>query len=201
MGIKNRLLEFANFHVPNTEKFALTIFGINNFFDNDQPLSLDHILQVGIHHTELNLNWLITGKGEMINHETTSYPTYKAPVGKTTEEILIEVLEEELMEQHNTIDELKKSLANKFPYSGNHFSHWDEQRLKESIALRDYTINKKTNQLFNAFILNRPSSVNRDPPYNFEFMRSLADEFRKYLKELEAMGKHKFFAGNHNHQQ
>ncbi len=56
-------------------------------------------------------------------------------------------------------------------------------------------LDDKNRLLFNAFSLARPELLQKDPPYDWEYLAGVTRAFYKYCDELDAMGKHQFYAG------
>ncbi len=197
MGIKDRLLYFAKKHEPNVENFAFKNFGNSHFFSIDQQVTLNNIIKLAGNHPELNMNWIFSGRGGMLYLDIMDFPDNKTTIDKGSEEILIEASEEELTERQGIIDRLKKQLINKFRRTIE-----PEHNIRESqgagisdCSIFEQIIDKKNNQLFNAFSLTRPDLFEKDQPNDYENMKSIFEHFHKYLDELDAMGKHELYAG------
>ena len=73
----------------------------------------------------------------------------------------------------------------------------DEQLeiLHAALQMMEEAINKRDQQLFNAFSLSHQDLLEKKPSYDFEDLRLIADAFYRYCDELEQMGKHKLFTG------
>ena len=70
MTLKERLLEFVEFKKMNKRQFQISI-GVSNSYiqnlnENIGPLILEKISAV---YPELNIEWLLTGEGNMINEK------------------------------------------------------------------------------------------------------------------------------------
>ena len=78
----------------------------------------------------------------------------------------------------------------------------DDQTLGSyPLTLMEAAIHKKDIQLFNAFSLAHLELLAKEPPYDFEYISSLANAFCKYCDELDEMGKHDFIRDKRNRKQ
>ena len=93
--IKSRVLQFAQTIEVDLHFFTTSIFGSEEFFINKEKITTQQIIDLAAMYTQLNLNWIVRGRGEMIF---------------SNNEILIEVLEVELANKQIQIDLLTLQL-------------------------------------------------------------------------------------------
>lgn len=65
MGAKRRLLEFLEFKGVKKAEFYKQTGLSNGFLDKNNNISSDNIAIIISNYNDINLNWLITGEGEM----------------------------------------------------------------------------------------------------------------------------------------
>lgn len=66
---KSRLIAYANFKDISLQAFALNLERSRNYFRVEGTIDSDILALVSIKYPDLNLYWVITGNGEMINWE------------------------------------------------------------------------------------------------------------------------------------
>lgn len=76
MSAKSNLLEYLRFKGIKKTEFYRTTGLSNGFLDKNQNISSDNIETIISNYTDIDLHWLITGKGEMLkdNSKSTSLP-------------------------------------------------------------------------------------------------------------------------------
>jgi hypothetical protein len=78
---KSRLIAYANFRDISLQSFALNLERSRNYFRVEGTVDSDLLALISIKYPDLNLFWVITGKGEMINWEYAPRKSkYKPPV-------------------------------------------------------------------------------------------------------------------------
>lgn len=69
MGTRERLIQFVDYKGISKSKFYSNVGLSNGFLDKNNHIGSDKIEKIIYKFPELNLNWLITGEGEMIKNE------------------------------------------------------------------------------------------------------------------------------------
>lgn len=67
MTIKERVLQYIDYKEVSKYKFYKEIGVANGFLDKPGAIGSDKCEIISSHYSDVNLTWLITGKGEMIN--------------------------------------------------------------------------------------------------------------------------------------
>jgi hypothetical protein len=67
--VKARLLQFVGYKEISNRKFADKIAASPNILSTKSALGSDILVQIGIKYTELNMDWVINGRGEMLYRE------------------------------------------------------------------------------------------------------------------------------------
>ena len=93
--LKSRVLKFAGTIEADFFISTFRIFGSEEFFKSNEKITAQQLIDLAIMHPTLNMNWILTGSGNMI------YPT---------DEILIEYLEGNLAEMQKEMEKLKLQL-------------------------------------------------------------------------------------------
>ena len=94
-AIKKRILQFAGTIETELHFFTVRIFGSEEFFAIEDKLTIAQLVDLADMYPELNMNWVLTGKGGMLYNST---------------DTLVDVLEEGLQEKQREIEELKARL-------------------------------------------------------------------------------------------
>ncbi len=195
MNVKSRLLYFARTYQPQVEEFALNVFGNSHFFSIDQGVTLENILKLSYHHPELNMNWLFTGKGDVIYQDIRAFPNHKTEALGDAQEVIIEEWETQLKVKQKKMRNLRKLfLEGFFHVLGDFNAESKFQKKFENYKLFNQLLDRKNNQLFNAFILSKPNLFEKKGRIDYECMKSVFEEFYQYLNELDKMGKHEIYS-------
>lgn len=63
---KQRILKYIEYQSISVNKFSLDTGLSNSFFNNKSAITSDKLLNIFRKHPELNMDWVITGRGEML---------------------------------------------------------------------------------------------------------------------------------------
>lgn len=66
MTAKDRVKQFIDFKHITVNKFCKNNLLSNSFFNNSSAIGSDKLLNIFNNHPDLNMDWVITGRGEMI---------------------------------------------------------------------------------------------------------------------------------------
>jgi hypothetical protein len=69
--VKERLLQYVGYKEISNRKFAEKISASPNILSTKSALGSDILVQIGIKFTELNMDWVINGRGDMLFKEAT----------------------------------------------------------------------------------------------------------------------------------
>jgi hypothetical protein len=94
-AIKKRILEFAGSVEAELQFFTSNLFGSEDFFRMDEKVTVSQIIDLAAMYPELNMNWILTGKGRMLYDAT---------------DALVEALEEGIQEKQKEINTLRQQL-------------------------------------------------------------------------------------------
>ena len=75
LTVKERIKLFLQYLNIGQNKFEAKVGWSNGYINNTKNISADKLSYVVNEYPQLNLNWLITGKGEMIDPSVLSDPT------------------------------------------------------------------------------------------------------------------------------
>lgn len=64
--VKKRLREYINYKLISAREFCRKIEAAPNFLGNDCDISTDKVIKILSNFPDINLNWLILGRGQMI---------------------------------------------------------------------------------------------------------------------------------------
>lgn len=130
MSVKERIREYVKFKHMSERAFCLSI-GVGGAYINNIKVSMapDKIERIGQTYPDLNLTWLMTGHGEMLNEEKSAIEPVKPAIAnpfsygsklheREKTDRYIESLNKVISTQDGLIDILKS----------------ENQRLKEEIA-------------------------------------------------------------------
>jgi hypothetical protein len=67
--VKTRLLQFVGYKEISNRKFAEKIAASPNILSTKSALGSDILVQIGIKYPELNMDWVINGRGQMLYRE------------------------------------------------------------------------------------------------------------------------------------
>lgn len=105
--MKDRLKEIIDYYNLNTHQFEVKINAsestIRKALVGKNSISTDTLLKISDTFPEINLDWLITGKGEMLRHEA---PTATTEPRNDTLAALIASFQATLAEKDKQIDHL-----------------------------------------------------------------------------------------------
>lgn len=73
MGIKDRLIQFIDFKGITKRQFTQKIDVSHSYIDGLKTMQSDKISKISEVYPELNINWLLLGKGEMLNVSEIKY--------------------------------------------------------------------------------------------------------------------------------
>lgn len=79
--IKERILEFIDYKVISNREFCKKIKVSPNTFSTKSALGSDILIKINNEHPELNMDWVVTGRGNMLY-----VPTRKERIPETQEE-------------------------------------------------------------------------------------------------------------------
>ena len=110
MGIIERIKQFAEYKEISMRRFCKIAGIANGGFTKVKSVGSENLLKIYNAFPDVNLTWLITGKGEMLdNHAQTADNKFAMElIGKKEAEI--KSLYRKIWEQEKEIEELKKSL-------------------------------------------------------------------------------------------
>ena len=69
MTPKKRIVQFIDYKKITKNKFCLKNLFSNSFFSNDSSIGSDKLIIIFRNYPELNMDWVITGRGEMMYEE------------------------------------------------------------------------------------------------------------------------------------
>ena len=114
-----RILQIIDFKGINKSKFYKETGLSNGFLDKVRDIGASKIEYILNSYPEINPEWLLTGKGEMLKSEIKSAIDAPNPIRDkliARQDQLIEKLEKENKELQNQISELKKAQENPSGY-------------------------------------------------------------------------------------
>lgn len=120
MSVISRILEFIEYKKTNKSRFYKETGLSNGFLDKVKDIGASKIESILYTYPEINLNWLITGKGKMINSNNDA----------DTIELLNDLLErkDELLQNETFRDYIRMNME---------FIMADDEREKKNKALDD----------------------------------------------------------------
>ena len=111
MGIIERIKQFAEYKEVSMRRFC-EIAGIaNGGFTKVKSVGSENLLKIFNAFPDVNLTWLITGKGEMLDSHAQTADNKFAMELLEKKEAEIKMLERKVWEQEKQIEELKKVSA------------------------------------------------------------------------------------------
>lgn len=127
--IKKRILQYLEFKGISKYEFYQKTGVSNGVLSQKNGLSEDNIMKLLSYYRDININWLISGEGEMLKanlmaeaSNKVSEPERKPPDDK--DQMIIELqqhritsLEKDLKEREREIDQLKKELKTAYDRS------------------------------------------------------------------------------------
>jgi len=113
MSVKERIMAFVKSQRISNSEFCRTI-GVSNAFISSMRVSLqpDKIESIALNYPQLNVDWLLTGEGQMLKSESTN-PTINVMENQTLVEELrdrITSLEKQLNEKQQFCEFLMKQI-------------------------------------------------------------------------------------------
>ena len=110
MGIIERIKQFAEYKEVSMRRFC-EIAGIaNGGFTKVKSVGSENLLKIFNAFPDVNLTWLITGKGEMLDNNAQTADNKFAMELIEKKDAEIKSLERKIWEQEKEIEELKKAL-------------------------------------------------------------------------------------------
>lgn len=105
---KERIVQFIDFKKITKNKFCEKNLFSNSFFNNDSAISSDKLLNIFRNYPELNMDWVITGRGEMITKTTEKdlaiiQAAEPKALYKTDKDLLIETLQKSIEDKEKII--------------------------------------------------------------------------------------------------
>lgn len=111
MGIIERIKQFAEYKEVSMRRFC-EIAGIaNGGFTKVKSVGSENLLKIFNAFPDVNLTWLITGKGEMLDNNAQTADNKFAMELIEKKDAEIKSLERKIWEQEKEIEELKKASA------------------------------------------------------------------------------------------
>lgn len=104
MPVKERLKEFIKLKNISDRRFCTTV-GLSHTYINNirRTISPEKVQQIKVHYPELNIEWLLTGEGEMLKGKEGIVKEPLANYGRSsTDEKLIEFL----MNQNKSLEQI-----------------------------------------------------------------------------------------------
>jgi len=115
MDVKERIKQFIDFKQLSERKFSKKISPSETYFTSTKTIGSDKLEKIAENFPELNMDWVITGRGEMIIKEeqiTDPLPVaaehqaeYKTKLDLLQDEVII--LQKQVIDQMKTIRELE----------------------------------------------------------------------------------------------
>ena len=103
--IKDRILQFLDYKGLSKNKFYIKVGLSNGFLDKGKDIGASKIEDIYSTYPEINLEWLITGKGEMLKAEA---PVIEKKQDDVTNKMLLDKIVELSAEVGGLKAELKK---------------------------------------------------------------------------------------------
>lgn len=111
MGIIERIKQFADFKGISIRKFCEVVGIANGAFTKIKSVGSENILKIFYAFPDINLEWLITGKGSMLKSANPVADNKFAMELIEKKDETIKKLERTIWEQEKQIEELKKISA------------------------------------------------------------------------------------------
>ena len=107
---KDRLLQFIDCKKFTKHKFSKKNLLSNSFFNNKSAIGSDILLKIYRNFPELNMDWIVTGRGDMIFSETKDFNN-TIMEGQEVNQITISELREMLEDKRKIISVLEAQVA------------------------------------------------------------------------------------------
>ena len=69
MSVKNRIIQFVENINDDRQQFFSNIFYDADFLKSFHKIEMEHLVNLAVRYPFLNLHWLLTGKGKMVQNE------------------------------------------------------------------------------------------------------------------------------------
>lgn len=103
-AVKKRIIQFIDSQGISNRKFCIKISVSHVYFSTDNAVGSDVLEKIFIAYPELNMDWVVTGRGEMYNKpERNLTLNDDREVYKTDKDLLIETLKKTIADKEKII--------------------------------------------------------------------------------------------------